>query len=144
MGGQMVFKAMDFGSATCRQKLEEGQGENPGFSSIEQPSTGVGAGKGNRKGREEKLYDVFKDRKGKIQEKRCTLSGLKVSHESSDLQAKKWPLGLILFLVTAHFFKDSAQGEVGMEPDGSVPRRGGKAERKHFAMTGSREIDSWK
>lgn len=78
MDRQTVFKAMDFASTTCRQKIEEGHGENPGFSGIRRPSRGRGYGKGDREGREEKEeYEVFKHKKGQNSREKMRIIWLK-------------------------------------------------------------------
>lgn len=63
-----VLKAMDFDSATCRQKTEEGQGESPGVLQHHNSPAEVGAAKGNPKSveRESRSMITSKTRKGKI------------------------------------------------------------------------------
>lgn len=95
------------------------RGKSRGFPALNDPAELWELAKETKRvKRKRRAMMSSKTGKGKIEEKRC----LNVSQKSSDMQAEKWPL------VTEGFFKGNAWGEMGMEPDGSVLRRAGKAE----------------
>lgn len=83
-----------------------------------------------------------KTRRGRHQEKRCGLSGLNVSQDSSAVQAEKWPLGLLPF-----WFLNAFSGAVPRERWGwrltGVFQEEEETQRENILQR-SRDVDSWK